>query len=141
MKIKKPIIVGGVILIILAIAFKFFGHFIWPGLEGRDPGKPSDQIMFQLNDKRATYEIVKGSAGAYMVRYSVSSYGQAVGVTALIGSSEVDLESFLNKLVKIDGKYRKKFGRALCWDYVKCVENKLDQESFTVIDIKKIKTP
>src|SRR5689334_13828707 len=139
MKISKQakwiVLVGTLLLVGGAVSFKLFGFLIWPELEF-DSSRP--RPIFSLNDTKYDYVLFKSSNGAYMINYRYEYNGKPNGITAYIGSSKVDLETFVDKKIKITGKYRKTFGAPICWDSAKCLENKLDKKTFTVIDIEKL---
>jgi hypothetical protein len=132
---KWVVLIGSFTLITIAILFKLFAFLIWPELEF-DSSRP--RPMFSLNSTKYDYVLLKSSNGAYMINHRYEYGGKPNGITAFIGSSEIDLEPFIDKKIKITGKYRKTFGAPLCWDMVKCLEFKLNEAKSTVIDVEKL---
>lgn len=103
----------------------------------RKPDKyidPDDMVdpLFLLADPTSEYVLVKEPTGTYSIKHIKDGETKS----ALVGSSQLPLDSFDQKKVEIVGSFRKIFGIPIC--YKKCEGNYrapvIDIRDVTVIE-------
>lgn len=113
-KVQVPIIVL-VILSILSILGVIFIGTVFYLIYGYDERGPVD---FFLDERNATYSIEKSlsfdGSPRYWIHYSNHENRRTPGASIMVGNSDVELDSFVGKSIRIDGDYSGHFAKEQC---------------------------
>lgn len=89
--------------------------------------------LFSLDDPLGAYTIRKDQSGEYIIKYNIGKQNES---GAGVGSTQVPLDSFVGKKIKVTGNFRPIFGSPTCWK--KCQFDAGISDRQIVIDVKDI---